>query len=219
MQHQFSPETAMAAALRRAGGPDANEAQFTVAIAKFQNNGGSYERALALLADAYEKETEGQPARAIQGHTRLADASLESEEGHSGRAAKAIDVLSSSLSHSNGGRNSAGGAGRGSASQTTKTGVPRPVSPSYLVAAKAGAQKMALTVLDSFKVRDGRAIGDLTFGELEAIRATNAQEASVIRQIQRHAGNATGNQLVREVIKAKDLEIMIQRGAEVADAT
>lgn len=105
--------------------------------------------------------------------------------------------------------------GKGS---VVKLVVPRPVSAAYIEAAKVGAKKIALTVLDSFKVRDGRAIGDLIFGELEGLRLGNAMEASIIRQIQRHAANVPGNAKVRDVIKADELERIIQRGAEVADA-
>jgi hypothetical protein len=95
---------------------------------------------------------------------------------------------------------------------------PKPPAASYVAAAKTAAKAVALTVLDSFRVRDGRAIGDVTFGELESLRGANAREASVIRQIQRHAANVTADAKVRDIIKASDLERMIQRGAEVADA-
>lgn len=110
------------------------------------------------------------------------------------------------------------GTGQGSFSDKAKVIVPRPVSPAYLEAAKVASKNIAHTVLDSFKVRDGRPIGDLIFGELEGLRSANAMEASVILQIQRHYANVEPNQFVRDVIKAKDLERMIQRGAEVADA-
>lgn len=88
-----------------------------------------------------------------------------------------------------------------------------------LAAAKAARKAIALTVLDSFKVRDGRSIGDVPVADLEKLRNLNAQEASVIRQIQRHVANAPHDALVRDIIKASDLERMIQRAAEVADAS
>jgi hypothetical protein len=86
-----------------------------------------------------------------------------------------------------------------------------------LAAAAAVAKSVALTILDTYRIRDGRAIGDVRFGELEHLRSANAMEASLIRQIQRHA-TASHDARVRDVVKAKDLQRMIQRAAEVADA-
>lgn len=79
------------------------------------------------------------------------------------------------------------------------------------------ATNIARSVLDSFKVRDGRAIGDLAFCELENMRFDNAREAAVIRQIQRHYANAPGNALVRELIGEDDLNRFVQKAAEVAE--
>ncbi|RWN33438.1 hypothetical protein [Mesorhizobium sp.] len=186
--------------------------KFQIALAEFQNNGGTWTDYLNIGRAAYGKGSEGQVPFAQQGHTSSLDASRKNDgAGLSRVAEKAILSLPSPSTQRN-------GAGHMGLADKASIAMPRPVSAAYIEAAKAGAQKIALTVLDSFKVRDGRAIGDLIFGELESLRANNAMEASVIRQIQRHAGNATANQRVRDVIKAADLERFVQRGAEVADA-
>lgn len=230
--------TAFAAAMIRAGGPSANEAEFSVAIAKFQNNGGSYERALALLAAAYGKGSEGQCMRAIDGHRIDAGASRIPETGDGqptiadkakahvpppvspASIAEGLNIFADEAINQmpSGDATIRDGAGRKGVAEKANALVPRPVSPAYREAAFAEARIAARSALDSFKVRDGRAIGDLILGELEGLRFDNAREASVIRQIQRHAGNATANQCVREVIKASDLDRFIQRAAEVADA-
>lgn len=93
----------------------------------------------------------------------------------------------------------------------------RPQSITDVRAAAKAAQHIARTVFDSFKVRDGRAIGDVTFGEIERLRASNSQEAAVLRQIQRHI-QASPETRIRDAVKESDLERFIQRGAEVADA-
>lgn len=76
----------------------------------------------------------------------------------------------------------------------------------------------ALTSLDSFKVRDGRAIGDLSWGELERLETTNQREAWVIRQLRKHAQVSDHSTLVRSVVTAEMLDRMIQKAAELSDA-
>jgi hypothetical protein len=71
------------------------------------------------------------------------------------------------------------------------------------------AQKAAETVLDSFKIRDGRAIGDVSWGELERLHAANTKEANVIRALLNHA-QADSSAYVRDVVRASDLERMIK---------
>lgn len=84
-------------------------------------------------------------------------------------------------------------------------------------AASRVATSIALTVFDSFKVRDGRAIGDVRYGELRRMMSANATEAAVIRQILDH-GDAPHDARVRDIIKTEQLQRMIQRAAEMVDA-
>jgi hypothetical protein len=255
--------TAMELAFVRAGGPDANAAALMVAMAKFQNNGGAYdaakaildaayemegagrivdaERATILLPDAFRRDDDGEghcriadeamqdvpfppsPPSGGEGHQRLADQAIchvpppaapdAARQGQSERAEKATKQAPSA------GGVPRDGAGHHFAADKAMTHVPRPIPPAYLAAARKEAKAIARTVLDSFKVRDGRAIGDLAFHEIEALRAANVREASVFRQIQKHVANADPWARVRDLIKAEDLERMIQRAAEVSDAS
>ncbi|WBU27511.1 hypothetical protein OOZ54_12485 [Rhodopseudomonas palustris] len=75
-----------------------------------------------------------------------------------------------------------------------------------------------LSLLDTLKVRDGRAIGDVRFGEIETMRMANAMEASIFRQIQRKYAFAAHDTKLRELLSADELNQMKQRAAEVADA-
>lgn len=78
--------------------------------------------------------------------------------------------------------------------------------------------RIAVTVLDSFRVRDGRPIGDVTFGELAALRGANLMEASLCRLIERHIANPAPDTKIRDAINADTLQRMIQKSAEIADA-
>ncbi|MCW5695808.1 MAG: hypothetical protein KIS96_03625 [Bauldia sp.] len=97
---------------------------------------------------------------------------------------------------------------------------PRRVGPTVeqLAAARDVQRRAAKTVLDTWRIRDGRAIGDVTFAELESLRLENAQEASILRQIKNHIANADPSAKVRDLIKAEQFQRFIQRAAEVADA-
>lgn len=114
----------------------------------------------------------------------------------------------------------ASGAGRVSDAARPVTPCPPAREPSQAQrnAARRVAQTMAVTVLDTHRIRDGRAIGDVRFGELDRIRSSNTREAALLRLIQRHA-QADDNMRVRDVVKAKDMQIMIQKAAEIADAS
>jgi hypothetical protein len=183
-----------------------------IALAEFQNNGGEYGVALAMLNAAYGKGREGHMTNASRGQSDYANAPRRHDDGK-GQIPNAGKATTGPPNPSSPKRNE---AGHQAFAAKAVTRMPRPVSSLYIAAAKKGAKAIALTVLDSFKVRDGRALGDLRFGELETLRMDNAQEAAIIRQIQRHAANVSPDTKVRDVINAETLERMIQRGAEVA---
>jgi hypothetical protein len=192
----------------KAQGVEPRDVRLNMAIAEFQNNGGTYERALRLLRAAYEKGSLGQLAGAAKANNPLPLTSrTNDDEGQRSRADKANLIVPSSSPNQ--------GKGQPMSADKAMHSMPSPLS---LSIAKAAHKAVAKTVLDSFKVRDGRSIGDLAFCELEGLRFENAREASVIRQIQKHYANAPGNALVRDMIKESDLARFIQTGAEVADA-
>lgn len=211
------------------------EVALKAALALFFNNGGSIERAHALIDSVADKMGSGGHVTVVRsGQTINADASQQNESaGHFSGATdanKRLPALSTERSggqtisaekasgHSPSAATRRDGAGPLRSADKAIPSVPRPVSPLYLAAARRGAQQIALTVLDSYRVRDGRAIGDLTFGELVAMRGANIREASVLKQIKNHVANAESNLRVRDAIKPDVLEKMIQRAAEVEDA-
>ena len=168
-------------------GLEPRDVALNIALAKFQNNGGTFERAFALLKAAYESAGSGQRKNSILDRTTFPG------------SAEPVDT----------------GLGRGSfSSKEARTLTPKPVSnpPKSRMAGKIRAAK---SVMDSFKLRDGRAIGDVPFRELAALQFENAREAYVITRVMNHYSSAPGEALVRDMIKANDLQKFIQKASEV----
>lgn len=206
-------ETTMGAAFQSAGFL-ARETAFNVALARFLNNGGTIARAHELVDMAAEKMGDGGRTGSAAEAREVMPTAPRTDDDAKGRrnsADEAIVRVPASSPERN-------GAGHDRFADKAASGMPRPVSQSYIAAAKAGAQKIATTVLDSYKVRDGRPIGDIRIGELERLRSANAMEAAVLRQIQR-LGYADPNMTVRMIVDHDTLARMIQKAAEVADAT
>ena len=90
----------------------------------------------------------------------------------------------------------------------------RPAGPSatYVTAAATASRRLGATVLDTFKVRDGRAIGDVPWGSLERLARENAVEAAVLQAVRTRGMPADPATLVRDLITAADLETIL-RGA------
>ena len=101
-----------------------------------------------------------------------------------------------------------------------KQEVPRPVSPSYLAAARRAGPKLFTTALDSVKVRDGRAIGDVPWSGIERLIGANSREAHLLRLVRDAIGGtpADPNTPIRELIDADSFARLHQKAAEHADA-
>lgn len=207
------------------------EVAFRRAVALFINNGGTYERAFALLRESAKNAGERWDITPSAPHRN------GGEDGHQNCAGKAISRIpespppdrseeqqssskedNSSLSLPAINRT---GAGQSQLASKAINAVPRPGSPSskYLSAAHSASREVARTVLDSFIIRDGRAIGDVTFGELEKLRRLDLMHANLFSQIRNHVANATPHMRVRDLIKPDVLERMLQKAAEASDAS
>lgn len=76
-----------------------------------------------------------------------------------------------------------------------------------------GTEKV-LTLLDTHKLLDGRAIGDLRWGEISALTARTLAESRLLAALQKHGTPTHQGQLVREVISAKTLARILNKLAE-----
>jgi hypothetical protein len=70
---------------------------------------------------------------------------------------------------------------------------------------------------DTYRLMDGRAIGDIPYGEWVALEARAGREAMLARLIRGHGVPANTGILTRDFIKETDLERMIQKAAELYD--
>lgn len=95
--------------------------------------------------------------------------------------------------------------------------VSRQPTPADRRAARKAAEAAAVTIMDTTRVRDGRAIGDIAMGELGTLIGANRYEAALLDLVRQHYRNASPFARVREIIKLKDLERMKQKAAEIAD--
>lgn len=185
--------TALAKAFEK-NGVHPRDVQFDIAVAKYLEAGGS----IAAARDRLSKieETIKQNGGAF----------VDLPTGQSSYASPGSRDGSDQVRH---------------ASDGQKSALPpsREPSPQQRRAAADVRNVVSLTVLDTFKIRDGRAIGDVRFGEIKRLRTANAAEASIFQQIEERYAHAEHDSKLRDLLTVKIFQRMQQRAAEVADAS
>ncbi len=96
--------------------------------------------------------------------------------------------------------------------------VVKPNPPRGIDAIAAVQHVVARSVFDTFKVRGGRAIGDLGWAEAKSMARTNEREARVLRFVTDHVANARPGALIRDVVKAEVVEAAIRFATEAENA-
>jgi hypothetical protein len=208
-------ETAIGEKLRRAG---VNELENSALadISRWMNNGMTEDRAVALVRSAYAMRGEGQISVADKatGHLPSAPHTNGDGRGHPIVSREGQHTQAPSSPHHR------EREGRIEAADKATVDVPPAREPS--AAAKRAMvevrKAISVSIMDTFKVRDGRSIGEVRFGELEAMRGESARDAFLFRQLQKHAANADPSARVRDVVKVETLQRMLQKSAELADA-
>jgi hypothetical protein len=94
---------------------------------------------------------------------------------------------------------------------------PRELSSAAIAARGASAKVVALTILDTHRLSNGVAIGDVYWGSLHRLRSASARDAALLRQLI-NMGIADPHKKVREVVTVQQMQLMIQKAAEIADA-
>jgi len=197
-------KTAIAAAFERVG-IDKLGMILHAQVVTFAKNGGTEERAIEIVRQVFASMA-GQRLNATR-------QSLEDEAGHVQGADSPPDhARPSSSNRGSRGPQYAAKQGHDQAAPTV-----REPTEGQRKAAAIAANVVSLTVLDTYRLLDGRLLRDVRVGELEGIRTASSQQAALIRQIQR-LGIADHNALVGDIIKPEQLQRMLQRAAEVADA-
>lgn len=162
-----------------------------------------------------ELPSEGQPINAPIAPSNACPAQQPVEGGDSQRGSVGNDHIAvASPSSPKADRSS-----RVTDARSGQVAVVRPVgpTPAQRAAALVSRAETALTVLDTYKLANGMVIGQLRFGQLEGLRTHSLRDAMLIRQIQKHCV-ADPETKVKDALKADDLQRMIQKAAELADA-
>lgn len=94
---------------------------------------------------------------------------------------------------------------------------PKELPASAVAARGASAKVIAVTVLDTFRLSNGVAIGDVYWGSLHRLRNASARDAALLLQLL-NLGIADANKKVRDIVSVEQMQIMIQKAAELADA-
>lgn len=198
-------KTAMAAAFERVG---IDKAGMTLhaQVVTYAKSGGTEERAIEIARQVF----------ASLAGQRLSAAAQQSHEDAAGQS----DIVDSQGHHarpSSPDRGSGDPRAHADKARNTLSPTVREPTAGQRKAAAIAANVVSLTVLDTYRLLDGRLLKDVRIGELEHIRTASTQQAALIRQIQR-LGIADHSALVGDIIKPEQLQRMLQRAAEVADA-
>lgn len=210
------PETAIGEALRNSG-IESRDIEFDIAIAKYLNSGGTIDGAIKRLDVAAERMSGmGQRVIATDGQISAAQTRQPVEGGEAGveMPNQGLRVVASPPSFNRGGDGQYADASNG----RSDIAVPaREPTQQQRDAAQAARIIIALTIMDTLKI-DGRSIGNWTVGEARKAGRLKTREGYILIEASRVVANANGNELLRHVVKPKELQRIIQKAAEVADA-
>lgn len=241
VQPPSTAPTSLAAALLRAGYP-VDGSRLAAAAATILAKHGNTPKALAafeevvqsdrallraLAADYLNDRALDMSGEALRGganlelpdnrHSASAPAAHphDDDAGHSRRARSGQeDPAPSSLPVPSGGGHVKDATRRlADASPARKSNPPR-----GLAAIASVQQTMARSILDTFKLRDGRALGDVQWSELLHIAAANDRESRVLRAVYGYAHNVDPSSRVRDVVRPAFVEDAIKSAEAAHDA-
>jgi hypothetical protein len=211
-------ETAIAAALKRAGGKSAEAELYSLAAQLLHKAGGEPDTAPQLALAKFCKalgEDESLLRECALAYLRRVVSDMKRLPELDGRGHRPVDAHEADAAPS--GRN-----GRGHtavATQVESASPAREPSPQQKAADRAAQAIISKAVLDTFVVRDGRAIRKVRIAELPDLRTANLKEAFVVQQLWRRYGNAADmNATVGEVVKETDMVAIIRKAEEMTDA-
>ena len=94
---------------------------------------------------------------------------------------------------------------------------PKELSASAIAARGASAKVIALTILDTHRLSNGVAIGDVYWGSLHRLRSASARDTALLRQLI-NIGVGDPHKKVRDIVSVEQMQLMIQKAAEIVDA-
>jgi hypothetical protein len=223
------------------GGIHPRDAELDIAIAKYINSGGTIARALDRLnAAAARMSGMGQTGNAVGSQASLTQTRQRIEGGEAVVGAPQVHstlAQSSSSNHDIAALAIAGipslaplvpsrrvpdrgGDGRVAHDTLVQRDIATPArEPTFqqrMISAR-NAHIVAITIMDTLKI-DGRPIGDWTVAEARQAGRLKTREGHILIAASRMVANAAGNELLREVVKPAEMQKIIQKAAEAADA-
>jgi len=230
------PETALAAALTRAGYSKI-EMQVYPHLLAFFRAGGTRGQLLSIATRAEAElsgggrftpgalsssapsrqpsdDAAGQNAIEAQGSHARPSSPLGEVGGHLRSALSAVHPVPPSSPPSR------GGAGRQTDVQADHSVSALPVrepTPAQRAAALSVARSIAVTILDTYRI-DGIALGEWTVAEALRASKTKTMHGYILRECTRMVANAPSGAKLKTIVKPHEAQRIIQRAAEVSDA-
>ena len=202
-------KTALATAFATKGVTSIN-VEFQMALAKFQNNGGTYGVALAMLNAAYGKGSEGPKLRAGDGRVHPADASPthDGEVGRTTFAGEAVAQVPTSPSTPTG-RDKGLGRGADKASPLLTNVASRPGHAKRGAIAIASVQGVMAKSLFDRRLPDGRSYRDVSWIELPKLAREYRRESRILMAVHNHAIPPDLHAKIPEIVNEKELEAIV----------
>lgn len=224
MRNHQNYQTALGAKLSDKLGMDARDVRFSVALSEFFNHGGTVERAYELVALAAERMGKSAIDVLPEGQADSADVPrIDAAKGHGSCADKADSHVPDAATQRSAGQ------GRSADEATYPLPDASPATPRYyhlgkphpkrnpghakrgIAAIQAVQETVSRSLFDTYKLPgDGRAIGDITWKELQGLARKHAEAYRLLTLIDSHGVPADPNVMVREVLKEETLKEFIE---------
>lgn len=204
----------MKAALDKAGIDTAGSSLYAMAVKHLQRASGNPFTALDSFTEECAKGAD--LAVALIGRKAFRDRALEylrqtaADMRPQSSVGDGQKFFATQTSHAASDAPPSGGAGQG-VTGTQNIGA-RPAAPpvAYLDAARGGSRRLANSLLDSFKVRDGRSIGDVRWNELERLANKSRIEAEVLNRLRKRGVPLDPTAKVRDLVTDEELTDIVQ---------
>lgn len=192
--------------------------ELQIAIAKFQNNGGSYGVALAILNAAYGKGKSASGSMPVGQHINADAPRTDAAKGRPIDADKARDWLPDAATERSAGRNSSAIAG--DASDDLPVASPRN-KPGHakrgLTAIAAVQETVARSLFDTTKLPDGRSLREVHWAEVPRLAQRYTFLSRVMMIVHRKAVPADPAATLDDIVTEQELQEIIGSVEKIND--
>jgi hypothetical protein len=174
------------------------DTEFSIAISKYLNAGGTIERARSLLDAAAERMPEGDQTVFVRNdHTDRVHLRqpVEDARGQTGNAVKGLGSLASPSSSNRGGDGLVRHANHLDIAGPVREPKPQRAAIDFGAASVAIKTKLAQSVLDRAKTSDGRSWGDVGAHELDGM----SRDGALAKALKDHLGMLSNEQRFKKI--------------------